>query len=69
MPSSTIQVIGANNALFKHLKGKATSPKAWRDIQASLYKYRPEVAAREDRACSCLENITCRAVMIFIRVK
>jgi len=27
MPSSTIQVIGANNALFKHLKGKATSPK------------------------------------------
>jgi len=23
MPSSTIQVIGANNALFKHLKGKA----------------------------------------------
>lgn len=27
MPSSTIQVIGANNALFKHLKGKASSPK------------------------------------------
>ena len=27
MPSSTIQVLGANNALFKHLKGKATSPK------------------------------------------
>ncbi|VVB87272.1 putative NOP5 family protein [uncultured archaeon] len=27
MPSSTVQVIGANNALFKHLKGKATSPK------------------------------------------
>ncbi len=27
MPSSTIQVIGANNALFKHLKGKAPSPK------------------------------------------
>ena len=27
MPSSTIQVIGASNALFKHLKGKATSPK------------------------------------------
>jgi nucleolar protein 56 len=27
MPSSTIQVLGANNALFKHLKGKAPSPK------------------------------------------
>jgi len=27
MPSSTIQVIGANNALFKHRKGKASSPK------------------------------------------
>ncbi len=27
MPSSTIQVIGANNALFKHLEGKAPSPK------------------------------------------
>ncbi|MCX9084689.1 MAG: NOP5/NOP56 family protein [Candidatus Methanoperedens sp.] len=27
MPASTIQVIGANNALFKHLKGKAPSPK------------------------------------------
>ncbi len=27
MPSSTIQVIGANNALFKHLKGRAPSPK------------------------------------------
>ena len=27
MPSSTIQVIGANNALFKHLSGKAPSPK------------------------------------------
>ena len=27
MPSSTVQVIGANNALFKHLKGKALSPK------------------------------------------
>lgn len=27
MPSSTIQVIGASNALFKHLKGKAPSPK------------------------------------------
>ncbi len=27
MPSSTVQVLGANNALFKHLKGKATSPK------------------------------------------
>lgn len=27
MPSGTIQVIGANNALFKHLKGKASSPK------------------------------------------
>jgi nucleolar protein 56 len=27
MPSSTIQVIGANNALFKHLKGKVPSPK------------------------------------------
>lgn len=27
MPSSTIQIIGSNRALFKHLKGKATSPK------------------------------------------
>lgn len=27
MPSSTVQVIGANNALFKHLKGRAPSPK------------------------------------------
>ena len=27
MPASTVQVIGASNALFKHLKGKATSPK------------------------------------------
>jgi nucleolar protein 56 len=27
MPSSTVQVLGANNALFKHLKGKAPSPK------------------------------------------
>ncbi len=27
MPSSTVQVMGANNALFKHLKGKAPSPK------------------------------------------
>lgn len=27
MSSGTIQVIGANNALFKHLKGKAPSPK------------------------------------------
>jgi nucleolar protein 56 len=27
MPSSTVQVIGANNALFKHLRGKAPSPK------------------------------------------
>ncbi len=27
MPSSTVQVIGASNALFKHLKGKAPSPK------------------------------------------
>lgn len=27
MPSSTVQVIGASNALFKHLKGKASSPK------------------------------------------
>ncbi|RQD80176.1 rRNA biogenesis protein [Methanosalsum natronophilum] len=27
MPSSTIQVIGANKALFKHLRSKATSPK------------------------------------------
>ncbi|MDP2766202.1 MAG: hypothetical protein Q8O41_01935 [Candidatus Methanoperedens sp.] len=25
--SSTVQVIGANNALFRHLKGKAPSPK------------------------------------------
>ncbi|NJD77177.1 MAG: hypothetical protein FIB08_08810 [Candidatus Methanoperedens sp.] len=27
MPSSTVQVIGAGSALFKHLKGKAPSPK------------------------------------------
>lgn len=27
MPASTIQVIGAEKALFKHLRGKATSPK------------------------------------------
>lgn len=27
MPSSTVQVLGAGNALFKHLKGKAPSPK------------------------------------------
>jgi len=27
MPSSTVQVLGANNALFKHLKGNAPSPK------------------------------------------
>ncbi|MCK4937030.1 MAG: rRNA biogenesis protein [Methanosarcinales archaeon] len=27
MPSSTIQVLGAEKALFKHLKGNATSPK------------------------------------------
>jgi nucleolar protein 56 len=27
MPSSTVQVLGASNALFKHLKGKAPSPK------------------------------------------
>ncbi len=27
MPSSTVQVIGASTALFKHLKGKAPSPK------------------------------------------
>ena len=27
LPSSTIQVLGASNALFKHLRGKATSPK------------------------------------------
>lgn len=27
MPSSTVQVIGAGSALFKHLKGKASSPK------------------------------------------
>jgi nucleolar protein 56 len=27
MSSSTVQVIGASNALFKHLKGKAPSPK------------------------------------------
>lgn len=27
MPSSTVQVIGASNAMFKHLKGKAPSPK------------------------------------------
>jgi nucleolar protein 56 len=27
MPSSTVQVIGASNALFKHLRGKAPSPK------------------------------------------
>jgi nucleolar protein 56 len=27
MPSSRVQVIGASNALFKHLKGKAPSPK------------------------------------------
>ncbi|ADI75031.1 Pre-mRNA processing ribonucleoprotein, binding domain protein [Methanohalobium evestigatum Z-7303] len=27
LPSSTIQVIGANNALFKHLRSRATSPK------------------------------------------
>ncbi len=27
MPSGTIQVLGANNALFKHLRGKAPSPK------------------------------------------
>lgn len=27
MPSSTVQVIGASTALFRHLKGKATSPK------------------------------------------
>jgi len=27
MPSSTVQVIGAGNALFKHLKGRAPSPK------------------------------------------
>ncbi len=27
MPSSTVQVMGASNALFKHLKGKASSPK------------------------------------------
>ncbi len=27
MPSSTIQVLGAHNALFKHRKGKAPSPK------------------------------------------
>jgi len=27
MPSSTVQVIGANKALFKHLRGKAPSPK------------------------------------------
>ena len=27
MPSSTVHVIGASNALFKHLKGKAPSPK------------------------------------------
>jgi nucleolar protein 56 len=27
MPASTIQVIGAEKALFKHIRGKATSPK------------------------------------------
>ncbi len=27
MPSSTVQVLGAHNALFKHRKGKAPSPK------------------------------------------
>lgn len=27
LPSSTVQVLGASNALFKHLKGRAPSPK------------------------------------------
>ncbi|MDA0524865.1 NOP5/NOP56 family protein [Methanococcoides alaskense] len=27
LPSSTVQVMGANRALFKHLRGRATSPK------------------------------------------
>ena len=41
MPSSTIQVIGASNALFKHLKGKASSPKHGLIFRHPLIKTSP----------------------------
>ncbi len=42
MPSSTVQVIGAGNALFKHLKGKATSPKHGIIFQHTLVNSAPK---------------------------
>lgn len=41
MPSSTIQVLGAHNALFKHLKGNAPSPKHGVIFQHPLIRESP----------------------------
>ena len=41
MPSSTIQVVGAQKALFKHLRGSAPSPKHGVIFQHSLIKDSP----------------------------
>ncbi|KAF5425028.1 MAG: nucleolar protein 56 [Candidatus Methanocomedens sp.] len=41
MPSSTIQVLGAEKALFKHLRGNATSPKHGVIFQHPLVKESP----------------------------
>jgi nucleolar protein 56 len=41
MPSSTVQVLGAEKALFKHLKGNASSPKHGVIFQHPLVKESP----------------------------
>ena len=54
MPSSTIQVMGAEKSLFKHLKGKAPSPK-----HGIIYRHPAVIGAprrlrgRTSRALSC----------------
>ncbi|ADE35671.1 Pre-mRNA processing ribonucleoprotein, binding domain protein [Methanohalophilus mahii DSM 5219] len=61
MPSSTIQVMGANQALFKHLRGKATSPKHGIIFNHPLIKNsHPKIRGKMARALASSLSIASR---------
>ena len=44
MPSSAVQIMGSEKSRFKHLRGKAPSPKHRHNLQAPCYLQGPEEA-------------------------
>ncbi len=54
MPASTIQILGAEKALFRHLKGKAPSPKHGIIYQhPEIHRSPPEERGRKARKLAC----------------